>query len=330
MNAHLVGGGMTDGLRRFSRRWLERPATSKAYIFWAFGLVVVATVARFLLLPVFGLSFPYVTYFPAVVLAAALGGFRGAALGVGAALICAWYFFLPSQNSFELRSSGDALSLVVFAFNVSAGAICAALMRFAIVRVAVSDHRNELLVMELNHRVNNNLGAVLSIARQSAGAAASVPEFLDAFEGRVTAMARSHRLLTRSEWNDIEVEQIVRETLAPYDAGAGDAIAVHGPRIVLGPTKAVSLGMVLNELATGAARRGVLSEPGRITVSWAFVDGVHWRLLWAEQGSASSAQPLFEGLGERLVQRLVKGDLEGSINVGFPPSGLTAELTFRP
>jgi len=66
------------------------------------------------------------------------------------------------------------------------------------------------------------------------------------------------------------------------------AFAFGGPDVRLVPSVAVSIAMVLNELATNATKYGALSvETGSVTVSWKIVDNTGKRVLrvrWKELG----------------------------------------------
>jgi PAS domain S-box-containing protein len=88
-----------------------------------------------------------------------------------------------------------------------------------------SQERQTDLIPEVNHRVNNSIAVMQSVASQTARTAQTMTEFTDAFEGRLRALACVHRLLARHQ----------------------------GPDILLRPGAAVALGMALNELTANAA-----------------------------------------------------------------------------
>jgi two-component system, sensor histidine kinase PdtaS len=61
---------------------------------------------------------PFLTFFPAVLLAAFLAGVWPGVLVAVLSVLAAWYFFLPPSHSFALELSG-ALALVVFVVAVA-------------------------------------------------------------------------------------------------------------------------------------------------------------------------------------------------------------------
>ncbi|WP_073973506.1 HWE histidine kinase domain-containing protein [Erythrobacter donghaensis] len=99
-------------------RWFERvqiadfhPLTRLA---GTLAIFAAAWAARVLLDPMLPSGFPYVTFFPAVILTAFLFGLRA---GLLSALLCggvAWYFFIPPLNSFSIAGAEVAIGLYVF------------------------------------------------------------------------------------------------------------------------------------------------------------------------------------------------------------------------
>lgn len=219
----------------------------------------------------------------------------------------------------------------MFTFNVSAGAFCAALLRSAVVRVAVSERRQELLIQELNHRVKNNLATVLSVARQTRRFTTSVQTFLTSFEQRIVALARGHELLATSRWEGVDLRAVLETEFAAYAGGSDepDRVTMDGPTVLMPAAKAISFGMIVHELATNAAKYGALSDGGRISVCWAKLDDRRWRLQWTEAGGPPVTAPTRTGFGSRLISRLSQGDLEGRAEMDFRPDGLVVVLTFR-
>jgi two-component sensor histidine kinase len=69
--------------------------------------------------------------------------------------------------------------------------------------------REALLIEELNHRVKNLLMVVQTIARQSFRTAATPEAALDAFLGRVVALAKAHDLLLSSDLHAVGLRDAV-------------------------------------------------------------------------------------------------------------------------
>jgi two-component system, chemotaxis family, CheB/CheR fusion protein len=72
------------------------------------------------------------------------------------------------------------------------------------------EHRQQLLLGELAHRVKNTLALVHAIAHQTMRTSASNKDFVDRFEARLLALARAHGLLIESDWNGADLRALVR------------------------------------------------------------------------------------------------------------------------
>ena len=132
-----------------------------------------------------------------------------------------------------------------------------------------TEERQRLLVNELNHRVKNTLTVIQSIAAVTARSAASATAFSKSLIARIVGIARTHDLLTESHWAGASLSGVLANELSPYQGDGAQRAALRGDYVWLTPKMAVSLGMVLHEMATNAAKYGALSAPeGRIDVTW--------------------------------------------------------------
>lgn len=77
------------------------------------GVVVLATASRWELHRYLGLHLPYITYFPAVVVAAWYGGLRGGLVATFLSFLGAWYWFVPPAG-FGITAVSDFLGLILF------------------------------------------------------------------------------------------------------------------------------------------------------------------------------------------------------------------------
>ncbi|MFN3513901.1 MAG: sensor histidine kinase [Phenylobacterium sp.] len=186
--------------------------------------------------------------------------------------------------------------------------------------------RQDLLLAELNHRVKNNLAAVQAIAQQTLRATGRDPEaFRKGFEERLMSLALGHDLLTRNAWSMAPLEEVLEAALTPF---AGQAIRVSGgpAGVRVKPELAVNLVMILNELATNAAKYGALSVPaGAVSLEWtASAEGLS--AIWREQGGPPVAPPAREGFGMRMKRRALT-PFGGKVEVAFEPTGLVCRLS---
>lgn len=185
------------------------------------------------------------------------------------------------------------------------------------------------LIAELNHRVKNMLTIAISIAEQTQKSAPSPEDFKRAFIDRLRSMARSYELLSRENWTAASIGELIRQELSPFGL---DRISENGPAVRLKPRQAMSLGMVLHELATNAGKSGALSaESGHVVIRWSVTkaDGVeHLEIDWHERGGPTVAEPTRRGFGLKLVEREISYNLSGHSSVAFNPDGLKATIVF--
>ena len=80
-------------------------------------------------------------------------------------------------------------------------------------------------------------------------------------------MADSYSLVSRENWKEVPLRELVSEQIKPYQLGPGERIEFTGPDIAIKPTAALALGLVMHELTTNAAKHGSLSQPKRRSIS---------------------------------------------------------------
>jgi two-component sensor histidine kinase len=183
----------------------------------------------------------------------------------------------------------------------------------------------QLVVGELNHRVKNTLSIVQSLAHQSWKDPPSSEAAKEAFEGRLSALATAHAMLTRQNWEQVSLGEVVAAALNPH-ALCGKRILIDGPPVMLSPTACVTLAMTLHELATNAIKYGAMSVPGGcVDVSWSCDDG-RLGLTWREREGPPCEPPAREGFGTRMLKRALASELGGKASLHFDPEGLTFEF----
>lgn len=193
-----------------------------------------------------------------------------------------------------------------------------------------AQQRQLLLIHELNHRVKNILAMVQAIAAQTLSNAATPKAAQQALDQRLQALARAHDVLTRESWNGADLTDIITGALAPYEARPGLRFRTSGPQARLEPKAAVTLAMVLHELATNAVKYGALSaDEGWVSLDWTAApapDGLHLELNWAEHGGPAVKPPRRKGFGARLIARSLAAE-QGSAELTYAPEGVRCRMT---
>ncbi|MEX2453798.1 MAG: HWE histidine kinase domain-containing protein [Rhodospirillaceae bacterium] len=191
--------------------------------------------------------------------------------------------------------------------------------------------RNRVISKELDHRVKNLLAVVASIGRRTARGAASVDEFLDKFDGRLEAIARTHSTLADNDWDGMPLRQLVEAELEPFREGAGRNIAVEGPDLTLPPKYAQALSMTFHELATNAVKHGALgTETGQLSVSWRReAEAGHWVVEWRESGLSDLQEPATVGFGRVVLDEVTPVQVGAKVACRFEPTGIVCTILFH-
>lgn len=189
-----------------------------------------------------------------------------------------------------------------------------------------AEERQRLLMGELNHRVKNILALVQAIANQTSRSAGSLPEFVAAFRGRISALATAHDQLVVSGWQGARLGDLARATLHAHAADAPGGLTLELADLLLPPALAQDLALALHELATNAAKYGALSTTGgRVTLE-ARLELGELVLIWRETGGPPVEAPVRPGFGTTLLAHLVAHQRKGAVHLDWRAEGLVCEL----
>lgn len=243
---------------------------------------------------------------------------------------------LPEQNSFddyEIEHEFETIGRRTMVLNARR------LHHIDLILLAIRDiteqrqHlREKALMGELQHRVKNILGKVRSMARQTRKRHRSLDEFVEAFDGRLDALARTQDLLLATPSGAVQLREIVVSELEAGGAELGLNFAVDGPAVALSPRDAQAMGMAVHELTTNAAKHGALkAEKGRIEISWRLDrtgEREHLKFGWREHGVKVEDVAPARGFGAEVIERSLAYMLGGSARLTFAPDGADYRLEF--
>ncbi len=304
-------------------RWRTRPAASLAI---AVGLVAVATAARGLLDPLTGEMVPFVTFFPAVMIATLVGGLRA---GIAATLLsgaAAWVLFVPPP--FVLAKS-DRRLIVMFALSALVAVAAASLFNAVVERVlarhrALLAHRQgeaerqRLVIRELEHRTRNLFGLVKTIARASLRDGTDLATSRDTLLGRLDAFALAYSHDTLS--GDGRLSALLGRILTVYR----DRFDIRGCEVILAEAALHQFALIVHELQTNAMKYGALSVPGGRIVVDGRVEGTgalaQFRFAWLESGGPRVVPPGRTGFGHTILYRSPSYD-GARISMEYRPEG---------
>jgi len=196
-----------------------------------------------------------------------------------------------------------------------------------------AEEQQTLLLHELQHRVKNILATVASLASRMARRARSVEEFQEAFLSRINAMGRMHDLLAVGAWSGASLRALIGTALEAYGNFNSTNVRLAGDEIRLDASTAATLGMVLHELATNAAKYGALSAAaGTVDVAWTRTeqgpDNPRLRMTWTERNGPPVDPSAPRGFGTGFIERAVEYELQGKAELELAPQGLRCTITF--
>ncbi|QIK95855.1 sensor histidine kinase [Sphingomonas sp. HDW15A] len=294
---------------RLPQRWQKRVPELATEFLVGVLVAMLVVVARIAILPFTGSAAPYALNFIGVLLATLLAGWRSGIVATAIAQALTAYYITGMANTFDLdQTEWNGLILATFA-ELTLILIVALYQREI-------DHSSgalqsqlsvrELLVAELNHRVKNTLSLVQSLAHQSFTSERDRVEALDAYEGRLLALAAAHDLLTQENWKDASMHDLAHKALGPF--ASADRLTIKGPEWKLKPSSAVTVCLALHELATNAAKYGALSEAGgRVSLSWGLSDSGTMEIRWSETGAPSFPSPRLPALERGCFSEALRG-----------------------
>ena len=195
-----------------------------------------------------------------------------------------------------------------------------------------AEEQQAFLNYELSHRMKNTLAMVQAIATQTMRNAVDLEAAKDALANRLIAMGRAHDILLDGTRESASLEKVIQGALIIHDdPQVVGRLRVFGPPIHVGSKAALSLSLMIHELATNAAKYGALStSTGFVVVDWS-VDStgpeLMVRLRWAESGGPQVTPPTRQGFGTRLIERGLAGAIGGNVHLTYPPDGVMCELS---
>jgi len=190
-----------------------------------------------------------------------------------------------------------------------------------------SEAQIAILAREAEHRAKNVLATVQATVHLSQS---DTPEGLKrAIEGRILALANVHALFVQSRWNGAELHDLVTQELAPYRRDDEARARIDGPAVMLEPNTAQTIAVALHELATNAAKYGALSVPeGHVQVEWSRASDGRLVLGWTESGGPPVKRPTRPGFGTHVIERMIRGQLNGEMRFDWHVKGLVCEIMF--
>ncbi len=185
---------------------------------------------------------------------------------------------------------------------------------------------DDLRLRELEHRFRNILTIVRSIVSQTLNSARSIEDARAMVDHRLASLGGAIDSLLATHWQPTPLSDLVDRTFDHFPLFRG-RIQCEGASVTIGASAAMTLMLVLYELATNAVKYGALSnQAGTIELRWTVLgdgnDASLW-MQWAERGGPPVVRPDRQGFGSRLICTAASRSLHGRCELDFPASGIT-------
>lgn len=280
-------------------------------------------------------GFPYLTFFPAVILTTFLAGLWPGIVCAVLSGLAALYFFIPPFNSFAM----DGASTIAIGFYVFIVTVDIALIHFmhaaadrleAKTRVTEELYdQQRTMFQELQHRVANNMAFVSALLqlqkRKVATDPASAGSALDEAQSRIEIMSRIHRRLYDPASVDLPVAEYFQEICADLlqATGARNIVClVDMPAVRLDIARLTTLSLLVTELVTNSLKHAFAEDGGTITLKLEQLDPQRLTLTVSDNGRGVPEgidMAASKGLGTRIVQSLAAqlgGEVRALTNFG--------------
>lgn len=287
--------------------------------------IAVPTLIRLAVEPFVQGRIPYLTYYPAVVLAALLIEWRAATIVTLGSLVSNELLFEAAPGFAPHEAMARAL---LFTSGSAILIVLGHALRKTVAELDAAARREAFLAAELAHRSKNNLALITAMARRCQQPDQSSEDFVNRLLPRIQALAQAQDLLTSRDADSCALHELLENILSPFADHGG--ISIDGPLIQIVRNEYTPLVMVIHELATNASKYGALSVPdGRVAIGWSSArpDGGGVTMVWKERNGPAVEPPRRRGLGTRLIDRHPAFE---SVSLEFPPDGVSCSITLTP
>ncbi len=181
------------------------------------------------------------------------------------------------------------------------------------------------LSRELEHRSQNLLAVIQSIAARSLSGDRTLDEARKVFSGRLHALAHANEVLIATNWLGASLNDVIDRELAAFSG----RLSIEGPHLMLNLQATQGFALIIHELCTNACKYGALSVPdGQVTISWrvdAATDTPNFVFRWQEHGGPVVSAPTRTSFGSKLLRQAITG-LSRPVEIDYAPDGMVYTL----
>ena len=267
----------------------------------------------------------FTPYFPAVFLAAAVGGAR---VGFATAIAGGVLGFIVNFSNTAPDSARVALLVIFWAvcgfaiWGVEHYRTIVTQQRANATRLIEEEEYRKLLIAELQHRLKNKTSTIHAVLHQ---VLQDQPHIWDSIDRRLRALSATDDLIARMDGNGCDIKDMLRSELGPY---GHVRFNLNGDALHLPAKLAVSLALIFHELATNAGKYGAFSSPrGLLQVSWTVSDD-RLNVTWDETEGPAVEKVGSAGFGTKLLQSALRA-FDGGTDIRYLKTGVHCTMQCR-
>lgn len=277
-------------------------------------------------------NIPFITFLPAIVMTALLGGTAAATVVAIVGGILGLYLFTPPFYTLIPSWPWGYVVMLLYALTAAMLVVTVHFLNESMDDLGRERDRSAALFRELQHRVANNMqfaAALLALQSRRAGDSAAA-EVLERTRVRFEAMARLHRRLYDPTVLDRPLgeymEDLCREMVEASGATNIVCVAQIGADIKLDLQKMLTLSLITSELVTNSLKHAFTEDGGTISINLERAER-QISLTIADNGRGLPAGAIREkGLGMRVLDSLAQ-QLGATLSIASE-KGTTVRLLF--
>lgn len=199
-----------------------------------------------------------------------------------------------------------------------------------------------VLLREVNHRVKNNLAALISMLHMEQNKArvtgnTGYIEFLNDLISRIQSLSTVHSMLSAQNWQPLELNQLCHQVIQAATSGTPPGkkvqIQISKTKIKVNSNQAHHLTLVINELTTNSIKHAIHNRDHALIKVDISNDADNIQILFKDDGPGFP-QALIDGdfsranIGFELIRGIVLQSLDGELTL-MNKDGATAIIRFQ-
>jgi two-component system CheB/CheR fusion protein len=193
-----------------------------------------------------------------------------------------------------------------------------------------ANKRKDILVAELEHRVKNVIATIQAVTEFTALSSPDVNRMNLDLSKRLSAMARTHGILTSSGWSNQKFSDLLALELQVYSSSQIERVSLEGDDLILSANSTMLVGLALHELLTNAVKYGALSNmEGEVLIKIKVKNKNLERFIWQEKNGPMIKSAAREGFGTLLLGVILPSELDGTGKFIFDSNRFTYELIVK-